>query len=93
MCSISINEKPDRESGRVFCCVGGGGVEWNPFCFQLDGYSFEWGEGGGIWFQLSANPISHFIDLRGYCGVHAEKMKDVLFPNCESAGKSVIHWN
>lgn len=51
------------------------------------------GEGGGIWFQLSANPISHFIDLRGYCGVHAEKMKDVLFPNCESAGKSVIHWN
>lgn len=33
-----------------------------------------------IWFQTSANPIPHFIDLRGYCGVHAEKMKNVLFP-------------
>lgn len=36
--------------------------------------------GKGIWFQTSANPIPHFIDLRGYCGVHAEKMKNVLFP-------------
>lgn len=36
--------------------------------------------GKGVWFQTSANPIPHFIDLRGYCGVHAEKMKNVLFP-------------
>ena len=35
--------------------------------------------GKGIWFRPSANPIPHFIDLRGYCGVHIEKMKDVLF--------------
>ena len=34
--------------------------------------------GKGIWFQTSANPIPHFIDLRGYCGVHAEKMKNVM---------------
>lgn len=35
--------------------------------------------GKGIWFQTSANLISLFIDLRGYCGVHIEKIKDVLF--------------
>lgn len=81
MCSTSINEDPDRKSGRDLFFVGGGVLEWNGTRSVFSWTVIRLNEGGGgIWFQLSANPISHFIDLRGYCDVHAEKIKDVLFP-------------